>query len=132
LRSLCDLLTNSPSSPLLKYAAPGADIDSIIDVRAILQQSHQDLEITAMPALLFPPKGRYGLRDYEKVFCPDLKNRQDIFDLRGIDRDRGCIVIVRPDQYVAQVLPLNAFSELAAFFDQFMLSKEATAVTTAA
>ena len=43
-----------------------------------------------------------------------------MFDLRGIDRERGCIVVVRPDQYVAHVLPLDAYEELAAFFDGFM------------
>jgi hypothetical protein len=51
----------------------------------------------------------------------DLKSGQDIFTLRGIDRTAGCLVIVRPDQYVAQVLPLDGYEELAAFFDGFMM-----------
>ena len=76
-----------------------------------------------MPQLLLPTKGRYGLRDYEKLFCPDLKSGNDIFDMRGIDRDRGCIVIVRPDQYIAHVLPLDAYAGLSAFFDGFMLPR---------
>ena len=41
--------------------------------------------------------------------------------MRGVDRDQGCMVVVRPDQYVAHVLPLNADAELAAYFDGFML-----------
>jgi phenol 2-monooxygenase len=43
-----------------------------------------------MPPFLLPRKGRYGLRDYQKMFCPDLKDHQDIFDMRGIDRQKGC------------------------------------------
>ena len=74
-----------------------------------------------MPAFLCPQKGRYGLRDYEKMFCADLEGRPRIFDQRGIDRERGCIVVVRPDQYVAHVLPLDGFEQLAAFFDRFMI-----------
>ncbi len=74
-----------------------------------------------MPAFLLPRKGRYGLRDYEKMFCPDLKAGHDIFAMRGIDRAKGCMVVVRPDQYVAHVLPLDAHAELAAFFDGFMV-----------
>jgi hypothetical protein len=75
-----------------------------------------------MPALLQPRKGRLGLRDYEKVFSPDLKNAgQDIFDLRGIDRAQGALVVVRPDQYIAHVLPLPAHEDLARFFAGFML-----------
>jgi phenol 2-monooxygenase len=41
--------------------------------------------------------------------------------MRQIDRTRGCMVVVRPDQFVAQVLPLDAHAQLAAFFDGFML-----------
>jgi phenol 2-monooxygenase len=74
-----------------------------------------------MPTLLLPRKGRYGLLDYEKMFCPDLKSGHDVFAMRGIDRMAGCMVVVRPDQYVAQVLPLNDFAALAAYFDGFML-----------
>jgi hypothetical protein len=54
------------------------------------------------------------------VFSPDPKN-PDIFDLRGIDRKQGALVVVRPDQYIAHVLPLDAHAELAAFFAAFML-----------
>jgi phenol 2-monooxygenase len=93
----------------------------VIDVRAVFQQAHSELAIEAMPPLLLPPKGRYGLRDYEKMFCPDLKGGHDIFAMRGIDRDRGCMVVVRPDQYVAHALPLDGHAELAAYFDGFML-----------
>jgi phenol 2-monooxygenase len=123
LRTLCEFLAESRQSPVRRYTPTGADIDSVIDVRAIFQQAHRELEIEAMPALLLPRKGRYGLRDYEKMFCPDLKNRNDVFDLRGIARTSGCLVIVRPDQYVANVLPLDAHAELGAFFDGFMLEQ---------
>ena len=59
--------------------------------------------------------------DYEKVCCPYLKNGPDIFDARGIDRRQVALVVVRPDQYVAHVLPLDAHDALAEFFAGFML-----------
>ncbi|GHD64157.1 phenol 2-monooxygenase [Thalassobaculum fulvum] len=121
IRALCDFLDRSPDSPVRKYTPPGADIDSVIDVRAVFQQEHRALELAAMPAFLLPRKGRYALIDYEKMFCPDLKAGADIFAMRGIDRRRGCLVVVRPDQYVAHVLPLDAHGELAAFFGGFLL-----------
>ena len=64
-----------------------------------------------LPAILWPEKGRYGLKDYEKAFCADPA--ADIHAMRGIDRARGCMVLVRPDQYVAQVLPLDARAALS-------------------
>ena len=78
------------------------------------------MSIEGLPPLLIPRKGRYGLIDYEKLFCPDIERRTDIFDLRGIDRKRGALVIVRPDQHVAQILPLDEYEELVAFFATFM------------
>ena len=121
LRALCDFLIESAASPVRRYTPKGADVDSVIDVCAIFQQFHRDLRLEDQPALLLPAKGRYGLRDYEKMFCPDLKGGNDIFDMRGIDREQGCLVVVRPDQYIAHVLPVGAFSDLSAFFDGFML-----------
>jgi phenol 2-monooxygenase (NADPH) len=121
IRALCDFLTDSPQSPVRGYTPAGVDIDSVIDVRAVFQQGHRELNLEAMPQFLLPAKGRYGLRDHEKMFCPVLKGNNDIFDMRGIDRDQGCVVVVRPDQYVADVLPLDAYADISAFFDGFML-----------
>lgn len=121
LRALCAFLATSPRSPICRFTPPDADIDAVIDLRAIFQQRQSDLDLAAMPALLVPSKGRYGLRDYEKVFCADPAPGRDIFDVRGIDRGRGCIVVVRPDQYVAHILSLDAYDALADFFGGFML-----------
>ncbi|NIO39839.1 MAG: 3-hydroxybenzoate 4-monooxygenase [Burkholderiales bacterium] len=121
IQKLCDFLAHSLDSPVRKFTPSGRDIDAVFDVRAIFQQWHQDLALEKLPEFLLPRKGRYGLRDYEKVFCPDRRNGQNIFDMRGINRAEGCIVVVRPDQYVAHVLPLNAYQTLSRFFNGFML-----------
>jgi len=124
MQALCEFLAKAKGSPVRKYTPAGTDIDSVIDVRAIFQQGHRDIAIETMPSFLLPQKGRYGLRDYEKIFCADLKSGNDVFTMRGIDRERGCVVIVRPDQFVAHVLPLDAYAELAAFFAGFMIPTE--------
>jgi phenol 2-monooxygenase len=114
VRELCDFLA-SDASPLTRFTPTGADPDSVIDVRAVFQQGHRELAPDTMPPVLLPRKGRFGLVDYEKVFCPDPQ-ADDIFDLRGVDRDTGCMIVVRPDQYVAHVLPLDEREALADFF----------------
>jgi phenol 2-monooxygenase len=121
IRKLCGFLGEARESPLRRYTPAGADIDSVIEVCAVFQQAHRALDIGTLPALLLPQKGCYGLQDFEKMYCPDLKSGQDIFDMRGIDRKAGCIIVVRPDQYVGHVLPLDGFAQLAAYFDGFML-----------
>ena len=120
---LCTVLETSPDSPLRLYTPEGADIDAVIDLRAVFQADHRDMDVGALPGLLTPPKGRFGLGDYEKAFCPDLKTGPDIFDLRGIDRGQGALVIVRPDQFVAAILRLDDLAGLTAFFAPFMLPK---------
>ena len=120
LAGLCDFLARAPDSPVLRFTPLGADVDAVIDVRAVLQQGHREVDLMAMPAFLKPHKGRHGLTDYEKIFCADHRSGQDIFALRGIDRASGCLVVVRPDQFVAHVLPLDATDALCSFFEGFM------------
>ncbi len=105
----------------MKHTGKDEDIDAVIDLRAVFQQTFEQLAYEDMPSLLKPLKGRLGLQDHEKVFCVDHKGEGDIFEMRGIDRDKGCMVVVRPDQYIAHVLPLDAYQELSAFFGGFLL-----------
>lgn len=119
--ALCGFLATSAESPLKRHTSLDEDIDAVIDVRAIFQQGFRDIEHAEMPTLLRPSKGCYDLTDYEKVFCADQTSGHDIYDLRQINRGKGCLVVVRPDQHVAQVLPIYAFDQLAAFFSGFLL-----------
>ena len=119
IQRLCAWLSDDPASPVRRFTPEGDDIDSIFDVRAILRQPHRTLALEEMPGFLLPRKGRLGLVDYEKLFCADPS--ANIFEMRRIDR-AGCMVLVRPDQHVANVLPLDGHASLAALFDDFMLA----------
>lgn len=119
--ALCSFMASSPDSPIIRHTPEDADPDSVIDVRAVYQQGFRALELATVPSFLLPRKGKYGLCDYEKIFCADIASGVDIFDMRGIDREQGCMVVVRPDQYVAQVLPLDAYRALSAFFAGVLL-----------
>lgn len=111
-------IANAPDSPLA--ATPeGADRDAWFDVKVIYQQEHTSIDIGAVPAVFKPSVGPFQLTDYEKVYATDPS--ADIFELRGLDRG-GVVVVVRPDQYVANVLPLTATAELGAFFAPLLLA----------
>lgn len=81
----------SEKSPLARLTPTDADPDSVIDVRAVFQQGHRDLAVGELPPVQLPRKGRFGLIDYEQVFCPD-RATDDV------------------------VLPLDAHQELVDFF----------------
>ncbi len=118
---LCRWLTEAPTSPIVRHTPQRADIDDVIDVRAVFQRSHDDVELGALPRLLLPRKGRLGLTDYEKTFSAVTKLARDIYAARGLDRTTGCMVVVRPDQYISTVLRLQDRDELAEFFDSVLL-----------
>jgi phenol 2-monooxygenase len=117
-------IANSPESPLAATPS-GADPDAWFDVKVIYQQDHTSIDIGAVPAVFKPQVGPFRLTDYEKVYATDPT--ADIFELRGLDRG-GVVVVVRPDQYVANVLPLTATAELAGFFAALLPARRSEAV----
>jgi phenol 2-monooxygenase len=121
LTNWADWLTTSPESPVVAYTPAGEDLDSVFDVKVVYSQPHGDVDLGQVPELFLPRVGPFGLIDYEKVYATD--QAEDIFDLRGIDRADGCVVVVRPDQYVAAVLPLADTAALAAHFAPIMLAQ---------
>lgn len=124
IHKLADWLQNDANSPVVKYTPQNENIDSVIDIRAVFQQTFDELAYEEMPSLLIPTKGKLGLQDHEKVFCADHKGLGDFYDMRGIDREQGCMIIVRPDQYIAHILPLDAFDDLADFFNGILIPAE--------
>ena len=81
-------------------------------VKLILPRPYTEVDLHAVPPVFRPRVGRFELFDDENVFAVDPEH--DIFAERGIAPE-GAIVVVRPDQYVAHVLPLHATDELRAF-----------------
>ncbi len=111
---------DSAESPVRAHTPEGKDENSLFDVKVIYQQKYDDVDINAVPSVFKPVNGPFELVNKENVFAAGVDDpitgmHGDIFDERGISRD-GCVIVVRPDQYVAQVLPLDATDTLTEFF----------------
>ena len=119
LVSFADWLTGSSDSPLAATPAD-ADLDAWFDVKVIYPEDHTRVDLLAAPEVFRPRVGPFGLIDLEKVYArdPDV----DIFEQRGISRD-GVVVVVRPDQYVANVLPLSTIG-VAEFFAPLLAARQ--------
>lgn len=115
---------SSDESPLARFTPEGADADAVFDVKVVYQQAHDEIDVTLAPEVFRPKTGPLGLMDWEKVFAagPSVWCQTDIFEERGISRD-GAVVVVRPDGYVANILPLTATAELGEFFAGQMLAR---------
>ncbi|PII83314.1 phenol 2-monooxygenase [Leucobacter sp. OLJS4] len=114
-------MLEDPASPVRRFTPEGADLDALLDVKAVYQQAHDQVGLAAVPKLFLPASGPFGLTDYEKVYAAQPGDG-DIFELRGIDRD-GAVVVVRPDHYVAAVLPLDAPELVADYFAGVLLER---------
>jgi phenol 2-monooxygenase len=117
-------LGDHEDSPL-RCTPADADADAWFDVKVIYQGPFDAVDLGAVPAVFLPRTGPLGLVDRHNVFAagpaPDGAG-EDIFEVRGIARD-GAVVVVRPDQYVATVVPLAATDELRAFFEPVVLGR---------
>lgn len=110
---------HSAHSPIKVHTPEGVDASTVFDVKAIYPQTHDRIEVMAAPDVFKPLVGPFELVDLDNVFSVDAKT-SDIFQKRGINRKTGVVVVVRPDQYVAHVLPLTEPDLLASFFKQCM------------
>ncbi|MGO4489681.1 FAD-dependent monooxygenase [Microbacterium sp. 2RAF4] len=111
------------AGPLFARFTPAdADVDAIFDVKAVYQQPFEEVEVTSAPELFQPKTGPLGLTDWEKVYAagPSKWTETDIFAARELSRD-GVVVVVRPDQYVAAILPLGDTAELSEFLEGALL-----------
>jgi len=120
----------SAESPIARYTPAGADVDAVFDVKAVYRQPFEEIDITKVPGVFTPRTGPLELTDWEKVYAsgPSAWTAADIFAERELSRD-GVVVVVRPDQYVAAVLPLTATDELSAFFAGVLLPQRVPAGT---
>jgi phenol 2-monooxygenase len=121
---------SSAEAPIARYTPAGPDVDAVFDVKVIYPQPFEEIDITQVPAIFLPQTGPLGLTDWEKVYAsgPSAWTAADIFAERGLSSD-GAVVVVRPDQYVAAVLPLTATDELAGFFAGILLPQKLPAGT---
>jgi phenol 2-monooxygenase (NADPH) len=130
LSDFAEWLEHSPASPVLAHTPAGADLDALFDVKVIYQQRFDAVDLRRVPRVFLPQTGALRLIDYQKVYAagpaPDGTG-EDIFEARGIDR-AGAVLVVRPDQYVANVLPLRARDALSGFFKPILRHTQPAAV----
>ena len=123
LGSLCEFLEKGPISPVVRYTRRDEPLDAFLDVRAVLPFHFRDIDLARIPEFLMPRKGKFELRDYEKVFCFGEPKHGDFFAQRGIDPAQGCAILVRPDQYVSGIYALAELAQISEFFGQFMIDQ---------
>lgn len=111
---------DAPSGFLHRSTPPGAPVDSVIEVLTIHSSKRTETELLRdFPSILHPRDERTGW-DYDKVFVDDESYHEgfgDAYSNYGVDKERGCVVVVRPDQYVGWIGELEDSDQLQRYFE---------------
>ena len=109
---------------LNKFTPEGRPIDSVIEVLTIHSAERSSVELlNDFPRILHPFSEDEGW-DYDKVFVDDRSYHQGhgrAYEQYGIDKQKGCIVILRPDQYVGYVGHLEDVEDLETYFKNILI-----------
>ena len=122
--SFCSAL-DTPSSFLHKFTPSAASIDSIIEMLTIHSAARQGTDLLSLPELLHPFDEEVGWA-YDKVFVDDWSYHRGhgrAYERYGVDAERGCVVVLRPDQYVGWIGEMEDVGELGRYFEEFMVEQ---------
>jgi phenol 2-monooxygenase len=101
---------------LLVHCAPRASIELLRDLHDVYHPFDEE----------------FGY-DYDKVFEDEVSYGGvdgKAYENYGVSKERGCVVIVRPDQYVSHILDLEDEKEIEAFFGGILVPHHKEPVET--
>ncbi|XXG93816.1 hypothetical protein Hte_000065 [Hypoxylon texense] len=119
VEKFCEAL-NAPANFLHAATPAGSPLDSVIEVLTIHSAKRTDTDLLKdFPEILHPFDPHTGW-DYGKVFADDVSYHEgfgDAYKNYGVDKERGCVVVARPDQYVGWVGDIDDFDGLQKYFE---------------
>ncbi|OMP87688.1 Phenol 2-monooxygenase, partial [Diplodia seriata] len=115
---------DAPGSWLRRVTPADQKIDSVVEILTVHSAPRKEAELLRdFPSLLHPFDEKRGW-DYMKVYVDDESYHEGhghAYEQYGVDAERGCVVAVRPDQYVGYVGGLEDADGLAAYFGGCLL-----------
>ena len=93
-------------------------LSSFFELFTIHSSPREKVELLSLPVIFHPYSSEYGW-DYNKVYVDDVSYHEghgQAYANYGIDPRRGCMVILRPDQYVSWIGELEDFDDMNRFF----------------
>ncbi|KAI0816641.1 FAD binding domain-containing protein [Xylaria sp. FL0064] len=100
-----------------------SDPDSVFNIILVLSSKRANVELQTLPEIFTPVTGKWKLKNILKVFVDDEsydKTHGQAYVAYGIDPSQGALVVIRPDQYIARIGPLNDARSFDSFFSGFL------------
>ena len=116
----------SQDSFIRRFTPLGRKIDSVIEILTIHSAKRNQVDLLSLPDILHPFDPKVGW-DYEKVFADDFSYHEghgEAYKNYGVDKERGCVFIIRPDQYVGWIGELENISEMDSYFSGILINQK--------
>ncbi|KAK4150689.1 3-hydroxybenzoate 4-monooxygenase [Chaetomidium leptoderma] len=107
-----------------RFTPAGDYPDSVIDRVLVIASDRTKVEQEEIPEFFTPVTGKWGMKSITKVFADDESYNSGhghAYEAYGVDPQRGALVVVRPDHYVAKVAALSEVDSIRQFFDGFLV-----------
>lgn len=114
-----------PESFISRFTPPGKPINSVIEAMLIHSVPRTSVDIFDFPEIFRPFDKRDGW-DYMKIYVDDQSYHEghgQAYKNYGVDPQVGCVVILRPDQYVGFVGSLEDVEAMDHYFSGFMVAR---------
>ncbi|KAG9771661.1 phenol 2-monooxygenase, partial [Aureobasidium melanogenum] len=114
------------NSFLRRFTPANSRYDSVIELLAVHAGNRQKLTVFDFPEVFRPFDDKDGW-DYWKIFVDDQSYHEGhghAYENYGIDPEEGCAIIIRPDQYVSYVGPMDDYDAMDRFFSNFMVEQQ--------
>jgi phenol 2-monooxygenase len=122
VNTFCASLT-AKGSFLQRVTPSGHPIDSIIEILTLHSAPRTQVEFFDFPDVLHPFDEERGW-DYNKVFVDDASYHEGdgkAYEGYAVDKEKGCVVVVRPDGYVAYMGEIEDGEALESYFGGVLL-----------
>lgn len=113
---------NAPDGFIRRYTRPSEPIDDLIEVLTVHAAPRKETTVFDLPVIFRPFSPTEGW-DYSKILVDDVSYHEghgEAYKNYGVDPQKGCAVILRPDQYVSWVGEFDDYEMMGSFFEGFM------------
>ncbi|KAL6717846.1 hypothetical protein ACLMJK_003931 [Lecanora helva] len=125
IRTFCAAL-DSPTGLIHRYTPKPNPIDAVIEILTIHSSDRQEVELLRdFPEILRPEREGEGW-DYEKVFVDDWSYHSGhgrAYEGWGVDKEKGAVVVFRPDGYVGWIGEVEDVHDLENFFGGVLIAQ---------
>lgn len=113
---------DASDSFVARFTPTGGPVDTVFDILLVHKAPRTVVTIFDFPSVFRRFSETEGY-DYDKIYVDDVSYHEghgNLYKRFGIS-EKGCIVIVRPDQHVSYVGPLGEPAAVTQFFSNFMV-----------